>query len=222
MSDQLLAAAANAVSVSPQDLPAAAQQAESFLNGLNAIEWIDWTAIVLLFVFFLLGLFKGFVWQISRILTLVGAWFLAGRYGPEGEELLHGWMGGPTSPDNLHLFLSYVVIFVLAVVVFSLFAWLLQKLVKETGLTVYDRLGGALLGLGTGSLGVIVILAGLYMFMPARLGIVKAAHRSRSMEMSQRALGFLGEYVPEPMQQVFGLKDGESLEQGTEDPPKDK
>ena len=70
------------------------------LKNLDAIEWIDWTAIVLLFVFFLLGLFKGFVWQVSRILTLVGAWFLAGRYGPDGEVWLHEMFDSGTTDPN--------------------------------------------------------------------------------------------------------------------------
>lgn len=190
----------------------------SFLDGLGQIEWVDWTAISLLAVFFLLGLFKGFVWQVSRIVSLVAAWFLAGHYGPEGKLILDGWVGASTSHPDLHLFLAYVIIFLFAVVLLSLIAWGIQKLVKETGMTFYDRIGGAILGLGTGSLGVVVILAGMYMFMPGNLDLVKAAHRSRSMELSQKALDLMGDHVPEPMQRVFGLKD----EGGAEIPPKDK
>ncbi len=217
-SDQLIAAAAgvenSAVAPLPQEAEGAVADAASFLDGLSAIEWIDWTAVVLLSVFFLLGLFKGFVWQVSRMLTLVGAWLLAGRYGPDGEALLNEWFGTSTSADSLHLFLAYVVIFVFAVVVFSLIAWLLQKLVRESGLTAYDRLGGAVLGLGTGSLGVVVILAGLFMFIPEKFGIVQAAQRSRSMQFSQQALQLLGKHVPEPMRQVFRLKKKDRSETG--------
>jgi membrane protein required for colicin V production len=191
------------------------------IDQLSSIEWIDWTAIALLGVFFLLGLFKGFVWQVSRIVSLIAAWFLAGHYGVKGSELIDGWAGPSTSHPDLHLFLAYVVIFVLVVVVLSLVAWGLQKLVKETGLTFYDRVGGAVLGLGTGALGVVILLAGMYMFMPANFKIVAAAQRSQSMKFSQKALGLLGDRVPEPMRRVFSLS-GEPSAPGEPGAPGEK
>ena len=169
------------------------------------IVWIDWTAVVLLAVFFILGLFKGFVWQSSRILTLIAAWVLAGYYGESGSTLIDGFFSPESTPPELPLFLSYVIIFVLAIVIFSLIAWMVQKVVQKSGLSAYDRIAGAVLGLGTGSLAVVAILAGVYMFVPDDMSIVDAAQRSRSMQFSQRALRLMGDTVPEPMQRVFSV-----------------
>ncbi len=181
----------------------------SLFNALAVPEmeivWIDWTAIVLLALFFILGLFKGFVWQSSRILTLIAAWFLAGYYGEDGSTLLSGFFSPDTSPPELPLFLSYVIIFVLAIVVCSLIAWMVQKLVQRSGLSAYDRIAGGVLGLGTGSLAVVAILACVYMFAPQDMSIVDAAQRSRSMEVSKRALRLMGSTVPEPMQRMFAI-----------------
>lgn len=197
----------------PQDLPTPIQQTLDALNGADAIAWIDWTAMVLLGVFFILGLFKGFLWQISRILSLVAAWFLAGYYGPDGAELIGGWFAPGTSPQELPLFLSYVMIFVAAVVVLSIIAWLLQKLVKQTGMTFYDRLGGAVLGLGTGACGVLLILAGVQMFLQPESGIVASAQNSQSMQIGQKALRLFGDVIPQPVQRIFDIGD-------PEEPPK--
>ena len=173
-----------------QDLPTSVQRTVDAYTGADAIAWIDWTAMVLLSVFFILGLFKGFLWQISRILSLVAAWFLAGYYGPDGADLIGGWFAPGTSPEQLPLFLSYVMIFVAAVVLLSIIAWLLQKLVKETGMTFYDRLGGAVLGLGTGACGVLLILAGVRMFLQPDSEIVASVQNSQSMQIGQKTLGF--------------------------------
>ena len=181
----------------------AVQDTLGSLAQLDSIAWIDWTAMVLLAVFFILGLFKGFVWQVSRIATLVAAWFLAGHYGPQGAELCGGWFDPAATPAELPLFLSYAILFILAVVLLSLVAWLLQKLVKESGLTSADRLGGAFLGLCTGGVGVVVLLAGLLMLLPNDFAIVQAATRSHSMRFSQQALKLMGDTVPEPVQRVF-------------------
>ncbi len=185
-----------------------AQDAVSALVNLDSVEWIDWTAMVLLGVFFLLGLFKGFWWQFSRIATLLAAWFLAGRFGPDGQAVVSEWFDPSSSPSELPLFLSYVFIFVLTVVVLSVIAMLLHKLIKDSGLSVYDRLGGAILGLGTGAVGVIVLLAGIKMFVPESMSLVQAADRSRTMSYSRQTLAFplVKKAVPQPMLVLFEIE----------------
>jgi membrane protein required for colicin V production len=173
------------------------------LANLDSIAWIDWTALVLLGVFFVLGLFKGLVWQVSRVLSLIAAWFLAGQYGEPASRWIEGWFGPEEQASGLPLYLAYVVVFVLALVVLSLLTWLLQKLVKQSGLSTVDRLGGAVVGLATGSIAVLAILALTFMFVPEDWGVVRAARRSYTMEISKQALSVLGDVVPGPMQRVF-------------------
>lgn len=177
------------------------------LGNLDSVEWIDWMAAVLLGVFFLMGLFKGFWWQFSRVATLLAAWFVAGRYGPDGEAIVAGWFDPSASPSELPLFLSYVSLFVLTVVILSVISMYLHKLIKDSGLSFYDRIGGAFLGLGTGALGVIVLMAGLKMFVPASFKIVEAAERSITMDYSRMTLGFplVRRAVPLPMLKLFEI-----------------
>lgn len=181
----------------------ASEGAVDFLANLDSIAWIDWTALVLLGIFFILGLFKGFVWQVSRVLSLVAAWFLAGQYGEPVSTWIDGWFGPEEQASGLPLYLAYVVVFVLALVVLSLLTWMLQKLVKQSGLSAVDRLGGAVVGLLTGSVAVLAILALTFMFVPETWGVVQAARRSYTMEISKQALAVLGDVVPAPMQRVF-------------------
>jgi uncharacterized membrane protein required for colicin V production len=71
----------------PQDVPVVAPQ-PSLLQQLQTLGWVDHTALAVLGVFFVLGLFKGLIWQVSRIAILVAAYVVAGRFGSALAELL--------------------------------------------------------------------------------------------------------------------------------------
>jgi uncharacterized membrane protein required for colicin V production len=175
----------------------------------TGIEWIDWTAISVLSVFFILGLFRGFVWQASRILALVAGFVVAGMYGQSGAVMVHRWFGAGPTVDEVTIYLSYVVIFLAIVVLLSLGAYFLQKLVKKSGLGFYDRVCGGFLGVATGACVMIFMLSIVYMFLD-NFSIADAARRSKSMAVSQKTLRALGDVVPRPMQQVFGVEEPES------------
>lgn len=192
----------------------AAQKGTEFFANLDSVAWIDWTAIVLLTVFFILGLFKGLLWQVSRIVTLVAAWCLSGLFGPDVEAWIAPWFTPGDAPPELPLYLAYVAIFIAAVVVLSLIAWLLQKLVDQSGMGFYNRTLGAVAGLGTGAAGVVVLLALTRMFGDPDWGVVRAAEESRSMAYSRDALRMLGETVPTKMREIFQLEpEGEPREE---------
>ncbi|MHC4899895.1 MAG: CvpA family protein, partial [Planctomycetota bacterium] len=132
---------------------------------LRSVEWIDWTAITVLGVFFIMGLFRGFVWQISRILSLLAGFVVAGIYGESGAALIHRWYGGGAPVSGVTVYLAYVFIFLGVVVLLSLVAYFVQKLVKKSGLGFYDRLCGGLLGVATGACVMIFLLSIIYMFL---------------------------------------------------------
>ncbi len=175
----------------------------------HTMEWVDWTAVIVLSIFFILGLFRGFVWQASRILSLIAGFVVAGIYGEWGAELIHPWFKPETSLHDIPLYLSYVAIFLGVIVLLSLITHFVQKLIKKSGLSFYDRIGGGFLGMATGACVMIAFLGMLYMFIPEDWGIVKAAHESKSMQFTQKTLRVLGNAVPRPMQQVFGVDDGD-------------
>ena len=171
----------------------------------GTIAWIDWTAIIILSVFFILGLFRGFVWQASRILSLLTGFVVAGIYGESGATMVHRWYGAGPTVHPVTIYLSYVVIFLGVVVVLSLGAYFLQKLVKKSGLGFYDRVCGGFLGVATGACVMIFILSIIYMFLD-NFAIAEAARQSRSMTVSQKTLRVLGDVVPRPMQKVFDIE----------------
>ena len=118
---------------------------------LSSVVWVDWTALIIVGIFFILGLVRGFIWQASRILSLVAGFVLAGMYGQSGASLLQRWQGGGGSANGLTLYLSYVFIFLAVVAVLSLVAYFVQKLVKKSGFGFYDRICGGFMGVATGA-----------------------------------------------------------------------
>ncbi len=188
---------------------------------LASIEWIDWTAIVILSVFFVMGLFKGFVWQASRMLSLVAGFVVAGVYGERGAAVIHRWFGGGAPVSGATVYLAYVVIFLAVVVVLSLMAYFIQKLVRKSGLGFYDRVCGGFLGVATGACVMIFILSIIYMFLDD-FAIAEAARRSKSMTISQKTLRTLGDVVPRPMQQVFGVEEARPRGEAPDQPQPDQ
>ena len=122
------------------------------IDVLQSLGWVDITALVILLAFFVLGLFRGLVWQLSRILTLIVAYLMAGLYGHLVAARISGWFG-ENVPESLPLYISYVFVFLGVLVVISVIAYFLEKLVNRTGLSFYNRLGGGILGVGTGACG---------------------------------------------------------------------
>ena len=67
------------------------------IEALRALGWVDMTALGVILVFFVLGLFKGLIWQVSRIVILVSAYFVAGQFGHDVAAML-GARPAPASP----------------------------------------------------------------------------------------------------------------------------
>ena len=211
-----------------------------FLTQLQEIGWVDRTALAVLLVFFVIGLFKGLIWQVSRIAILLAAYFVSGRYG----RVLGDWLASPAGGSEpgsvspavhstadgvnavegaLHveptsettLYLAYVLLFLGVLIVLSLAAILLQKLANKAGLGFFDRLGGGMLGVATGGCLVLFGLSVVHMFFRGSQ-LAMAAEHSHSLRLSQRAIAYLGSTVPDDLRRVFALQplDAQSPGQG--------
>ncbi len=205
-----------------------------FWTQLQEIGWVDRTAMAVLLVFFVIGLFKGLIWQVSRVGILVAAYVVSGRYGhvlgdwlaqdPAGSlngtggaepvPATHGVDGAVQASDAvLHspqpaettLYLAYVLLFLAVLVVLSLLAILLQKLAKKAGLGFFDRVGGGVLGVATGACLVLFGLSVVHMFFRGSQ-LAMAAEHSHSLRLSQQAIAMLGESVPDELRKVFALQ----------------
>lgn len=195
----------------PASVPAAAEQGNELLRHLAAIGWIDRTALVVIGVFFVVGLFKGLVWQVSRVVILIAAYAVAGRFGSDLALLLAKLPAlGATAPDGTlqvpesTLYIAYVTAFVVVLVLLSLLAMLLQKAVRGAGLTFFDRLGGGVIGVATGGC---VVLFGVFvveMFWPGTK-LAQAAETSQTLRLSKKTIDALGLVVPDDLRKVLEL-----------------
>ena len=182
-----------------------------FLHQLELLGWIDRTALAVLLVFFVIGLFKGLIWQVSRIAILVVAYAIAGRYGASLGAFLARTpaLGGKDDPGPIDtpdttLYLAYVLVFLAVLVVLSLVAMMLQKLAAKAGLGFFDRLGGGVLGVATGACVVLFGLSVVHMFFRGS-ELALAAESSHSLRLTRQAIGMLGTTVPDDLRSVFEL-----------------
>ncbi len=189
----------------------AGPKAPELLHQLQHLGWVDHTALAVLLVFFVLGLFKGLIWQVSRIGILVVAYVAAGRFGGTVGEWFARTpaVGGtaqqaPADAPETTLYLAYVLIFLVVLVALSLLAMLIHRLAQKAGLGFFDRLGGGLLGIATGAC---VVLFGLFVVNMFFSGsqLASAAETSHALRISQRAIDLLGEGVPDELRTVIAL-----------------
>lgn len=200
------------------------------LHQLQTVTWVDHTALGVLLVFFVLGLFKGLIWQVSRIAILVAAYVVAGRFGADvANALSRPPLASPApahaaspaaelvpvvpnpaagtgvqAPAETTLYLAYVLLFLAVLVVLSFGALLLQKLATKAGLGFFDRLGGGVLGVATGACVVLFGLFVVHMFFRGSQ-LAMAAEGSHSLRLSKRAIDWLGPRVPDELREVFAL-----------------
>ncbi len=165
------------------------------------LGWVDLGALVVLGVFFLLGLLRGFAWQIGRIATLVGSFATAVGFGPSlATHLFHG-----AETSRPHLYAAYALSFLVAFIVLSGLARILHNAVRRAGLSFFDRLGGGVLGVATGGVLVMGGLSVVLMF-GERFPVYESVQTSHAVEVSRTALRILGDAVPAPIQEVFAAE----------------
>lgn len=116
----------------------------------------DFAVIAILLASLSFGVWRGMVYE---LLSLAG-WPIA--------FLMSKFFGGSVAPmmpgqEAVRLALAYAVIFIAVLIVWSVLAWLLSKLVKAAGLGWLDRVLGALFGVLRGMLVILALvwLAGL-------------------------------------------------------------
>lgn len=181
------------------------------LHQVELLGWVDRTALAVLVVFFVIGLFKGLIWQVSRIVILVAAYVLSGRFGADVGAFLARTpaVGGtadaaPKDTPETTLYLAYVLVFLGVLVALSLLAMLIHKLAVKAGLGFFDRLGGGLLGVATGACVVLFGLFVVHMFFRGSK-LAEAAETSHSLRLSRTAIDMLGHSVPDDLRTVFAL-----------------
>src|SRR5258708_34458508 len=123
----------------------------------------DWIICALLLVNVVTAAMQGFVSEALTMAGLVVGYIVAAwKYRSLAE-----WLGSFLKNPWLAEILGFLIIFFATVLLFGLAARVARWVMKEAGLSSFDRFLGAVLGLVRGGLMVAVILMGMTAFEPA-------------------------------------------------------
>jgi membrane protein required for colicin V production len=167
-----------------------------------AINALDIGIGVLLLISAGLAYARGLVQEVLSVAGWIGATF-ATVYGfpylkPFARQL--------TDLDIVADFGAGIVIFVVALVLLSLFTRRISKMVKDSSLNAVDRSLGFLFGLARGALIVVVAYIGLGMVYPED-DQPKWIHQARSMELIAPGATWLATLIPENLSAITGADD---------------
>ena len=117
----------------------------------------DYAVIGIMLISLLLGLWRGFVYEVLSLTGWPLAFVLSKLYAGEVEKML------PITQEEVRVVLAYALVFITALLVWGMLAWLISRLFKAVGLGGMDSVLGGLFGLLRGALVIVVMawLAGL-------------------------------------------------------------
>ena len=122
----------------------------------HQIGWVDIALLAVFFLSALMGLWRGFVFEIVSLLGWVMAFILANTLGP----LLADYIPvGESHGPQVRLWIAYGIVFLLVLLTCTLFARMLRALIAATPLSFIDHLLGCVFGMVRGA--VILVAAGM-------------------------------------------------------------
>ncbi len=117
----------------------------------------DFAVMAILLVSLLFGLWRGLVYEVLSLAGWPVAFVLSKLFASDVAPMM------PGTQETMRITLAYAVVFVAALIVWGVLAWLLSRLVKVVGLGWLDRVLGGLFGVLRGGLVILVLvwLAGM-------------------------------------------------------------
>lgn len=113
---------------------------------------LDWIFLAVLVLSLAVGAWRGLVYEVLSVLSWVAAFVLAQWFAPAAAQ----WLPMSGATEMIRYAAGFVLVFVAAVFLGGLVAFLVKKLVTAVGLRPIDRVLGAAFGVVRG---VIVLLA---------------------------------------------------------------
>ena len=117
------------------------------------MSWLDIGLLAFLLLSMIVGLMRGFVFELLSLAGWFAAYFAGRWFTPMGQTYIH--IGDPGSALNYGA--TFAGVFVAALVVWSLGARLVRAMIRATPLSPIDRLLGAGFGLLRGLVMLLVV-----------------------------------------------------------------
>src|SRR5512133_3354366 len=124
---------------------------------------LDWVFLAVLAASFLIGLWRGLVYEVLSVMSWVAAFIVAQWLAPDAAAVLPL----QRAPEAGRYAVGFVVVFLVVVFAGGLIAWLTKKLVDSVGLRPIDRTLGAAFGLVRGAV-LLLVVAIVINMSPAR------------------------------------------------------
>jgi len=123
------------------------------------VTWFDYAVLTIIAVSVLFGVIHGFVRELLALLSWIAAFFVAQKFTAEVTP----WLTKVITVPWLRTLVAFAGIFLAVLLLMSLLAYLLTRIVKGGGLGWTDRVLGAVFGFARGLAIVIlaVLVAGL-------------------------------------------------------------
>src|SRR3990167_5682409 len=117
----------------------------------------DFAVMAILLVSLLFGLWRGLVYEVLSLMGWPVAFVLSKLFAGSVAPMM------PGTQETMRVTLAYAVVFVAALIMWGMLAWLLSKVVKAVGLGWLDRVLGGLFGVLRGGLVMLALvwLAGM-------------------------------------------------------------
>lgn len=122
---------------------------------MNAINWADWTLLVIIALSSLMSLRRGFIKEALSLATWVVAFVVARTFHPHAQTLLSPWIDQPI----LLVIGAFSFLFIATLLVGAGINFVVAALIRITGLTPLDRLLGVFFGLARGLILTVVLIA---------------------------------------------------------------
>ena len=149
-----------------------------------SLGWVDWLQAGVLLISMVVGVVRGFVFEVLSLAGWLVAWFAAWWLLPQVLAAWPGALAGWPAREAV----AFVLCFLVVLVVWALLARLVRMLVHATPLTVPDRILGAGFGLVRGGV-LLLAMATVVLWTPASQSAAwRQSHGARWLEAALRGL----------------------------------
>jgi membrane protein required for colicin V production len=150
---------------------------------------LDWIFIALLGLSVVLGFWRGVIWEVMSL----GGWFVAGFAAIYGADYLSPYLSMTGLSDTMRYALACFLIFIAALILWSILTSLIKNAVGAIGLGALDRLLGGIFGLGRGAL-ILTFAVSLISYTP--VDGVEFWQTSNAVKACKQAAQMLKPYLP--------------------------